>query len=225
MAPLNKYSARVTQPRSQGASQAMLYGTGLTDVTIAPDGGVWFTNFLNRKVGRFDPQTHTMVQYSLSSIDPSLSAGQPRQITTAPDGTVWVATRQASYNGPGNALVRIVPSDEPSATVYPLAADRAPLALTADNAGSIWFGVTNPTAPSLVGRLAGVVGTTPDPDPGTGGGGGGGGGGGTTPAPPVVAPVPSTKPPVTLKPATIGTAKLDPPQTGNGAKVECTCAW
>ena len=28
---LNKFSARVTQPRSQGASQAMLYGTGMTD--------------------------------------------------------------------------------------------------------------------------------------------------------------------------------------------------
>ena len=28
---LNKYSAHITQPRSQGASQAMLYGTGLTD--------------------------------------------------------------------------------------------------------------------------------------------------------------------------------------------------
>ena len=28
--PLNKYSRRITQPRSQGASQAMLYGTGLT---------------------------------------------------------------------------------------------------------------------------------------------------------------------------------------------------
>jgi len=28
---LNKYSARVTQPRSQGASQAMLYGTGMTE--------------------------------------------------------------------------------------------------------------------------------------------------------------------------------------------------
>src|SRR5919108_4502522 len=27
---LNKYSSRVTQPRSQGASQAMLYGVGLT---------------------------------------------------------------------------------------------------------------------------------------------------------------------------------------------------
>src|SRR5688572_9423014 len=29
--PLNKFSSRVTQPRSQGASQAMLYGTGLTE--------------------------------------------------------------------------------------------------------------------------------------------------------------------------------------------------
>src|SRR6188474_3466664 len=29
--PLNKYSSRITQPRSQGASQAMLYGTGLSE--------------------------------------------------------------------------------------------------------------------------------------------------------------------------------------------------
>ena len=29
MAVLNRYSARITQPRSQGASQAMLLGTGL----------------------------------------------------------------------------------------------------------------------------------------------------------------------------------------------------
>jgi dihydroxy-acid dehydratase len=28
---LNKYSSRITQPKSQGASQAMLYGTGLTE--------------------------------------------------------------------------------------------------------------------------------------------------------------------------------------------------
>ncbi|MEX2118698.1 MAG: dihydroxy-acid dehydratase [Pirellulales bacterium] len=28
--PLNKYSSRITQPKSQGASQAMLYGTGLS---------------------------------------------------------------------------------------------------------------------------------------------------------------------------------------------------
>ena len=28
---LNKYSARITQPKAQGASQAMLYGVGLSD--------------------------------------------------------------------------------------------------------------------------------------------------------------------------------------------------
>ncbi|MCU0874311.1 MAG: dihydroxy-acid dehydratase [Pirellulaceae bacterium] len=31
---LNKYSSRVTQPKSQGASQAMLYGTGLTEADM-----------------------------------------------------------------------------------------------------------------------------------------------------------------------------------------------
>jgi len=31
---INKFSARVTQPRSQGASQAMLYGIGLTDADL-----------------------------------------------------------------------------------------------------------------------------------------------------------------------------------------------
>ena len=31
---MNKYSSRITQPRSQGASQAMLYGTGLTPTDL-----------------------------------------------------------------------------------------------------------------------------------------------------------------------------------------------
>ncbi|MCH8043553.1 MAG: dihydroxy-acid dehydratase, partial [Planctomycetes bacterium] len=31
MSQLNKYSSRVTQPKIQGASQAMLYGTGMTE--------------------------------------------------------------------------------------------------------------------------------------------------------------------------------------------------
>ena len=43
---LNKYSARITQPKSQGASQAMLHGTGLTaeDMDKAQVGisSVWY---------------------------------------------------------------------------------------------------------------------------------------------------------------------------------------
>ncbi|MCC6365539.1 MAG: dihydroxy-acid dehydratase [Bryobacterales bacterium] len=44
--PLNKYSSRITQPKSQGASQAMLYATGLTEEDMnKPQVGiasVWF---------------------------------------------------------------------------------------------------------------------------------------------------------------------------------------
>ena len=32
---LNRYSSRITEPKSQGASQAMLYGTGLTSADMA----------------------------------------------------------------------------------------------------------------------------------------------------------------------------------------------
>ncbi|MCK5481056.1 MAG: dihydroxy-acid dehydratase, partial [Gammaproteobacteria bacterium] len=44
--PLNRYSSRITQPKSQGASQAMLHGTGLTaaDMDKAQVGisSVWY---------------------------------------------------------------------------------------------------------------------------------------------------------------------------------------
>jgi dihydroxy-acid dehydratase len=46
MPQLNKYSSRITQPKSQGASQAMLYGTGMTpeDMNKAQVGiaSVWY---------------------------------------------------------------------------------------------------------------------------------------------------------------------------------------
>jgi len=44
--PLNKYSSRITAPKSQGASQAMLYATGLTDEDLLKAqvgiSSVWF---------------------------------------------------------------------------------------------------------------------------------------------------------------------------------------
>ena len=44
--PLNQYSAHITQPKSQGASQAMLYGTGLNDDDMNKAqigiGSVWY---------------------------------------------------------------------------------------------------------------------------------------------------------------------------------------
>ena len=44
--PLNKYSARITQPKSQGGSQAMLYATGMTEADMNKPqvgiAGVWY---------------------------------------------------------------------------------------------------------------------------------------------------------------------------------------
>ena len=34
MTQINKYSSRITQPKSQGASQAMLYATGMTEADM-----------------------------------------------------------------------------------------------------------------------------------------------------------------------------------------------
>src|SRR3954471_14958637 len=46
MTQLNKFSSRITQPKSQGASQAMLYGTGLTEADMNKAqigiGSVWY---------------------------------------------------------------------------------------------------------------------------------------------------------------------------------------
>jgi hypothetical protein len=201
-------------------------GTGLTDLAIAPDGGVWFTNVLNHKFGRFDPNSHTMVQYTMASL--GLSGGDPRQMTAAPDGTVWMSSYQIS-GGAASALVQIVPPVDPAqppvANVYKTPGT-TPLGLGADAAGNLWFGTTGVGGTHQVGRLAGVIGATPPNGDGGGGGGTGGGGdtggGGTAaPAPPPAAPAtpPATPtgPPIVLRPATVGTSRLDPPQVGNGA--------
>ena len=58
---MNKYSSRVTQPRSQGASQAMLYGIGLTDADLKkPQVGIcsmWYEgNTCNMHLDRLSAQ-------------------------------------------------------------------------------------------------------------------------------------------------------------------------
>ncbi|WP_272473214.1 Vgb family protein [Baekduia alba] len=191
-------------------------GTGLSDVAVAADGAIWFTNVDNRKFGRFDPGTHTMTQYLLSSVDPSLAAGNPRQIVAAPDGTLWMTVYKLF--SASNALVRIVPgtaSAPPTATFTKTGSDSAPLAVGA-SAADIWFTTTD----NKLNRLAGVVGGSVTPPPSDGGGSGSGSPGGTagggTATPAATTPA-SNAPPVVLRPATVGQAKLDPPQTGNGA--------
>src|SRR5688572_28342295 len=64
---LNRYSSRVTQPRSQGASQAMLYGIGLTDADLQkPQVGIcsmWYEgNTCNMHLDRLAAEVKSGVQ-------------------------------------------------------------------------------------------------------------------------------------------------------------------
>ncbi|HEX8990882.1 MAG TPA: dihydroxy-acid dehydratase, partial [Anaerolineales bacterium] len=66
---LNKYSSRITQPRSQGASQAMLYGTGLTEADMnKPQVGiasVWYEgNTCNMHLNKLAEKVKEGVQES-----------------------------------------------------------------------------------------------------------------------------------------------------------------
>jgi dihydroxy-acid dehydratase len=64
---MNRYSSRVTQPRSQGASQAMLYGIGLTDADLQkPQVGIcsmwWEGNTCNMHLDRLAAEVKHGVQ-------------------------------------------------------------------------------------------------------------------------------------------------------------------
>ena len=186
-------------------------GTGVLSVATAPDGSIWFTNVIKNSFGKFDPVNSTFTQYNLTDADPDLFGGQPRVIRAAPDGTLWLA-QSGSFSFPkANAIVRIVPSDPPTTTVYKLGAEKAPVSVAPDGNGNVWFGVSGGSA-SHVGRLAGVLGTTlPPGDPGAGGPGGGGSGGaaagGTT--------IPAGE--KVVKAAGTGFARVNDPELRQGA--------
>jgi streptogramin lyase len=149
-------------------------GTGLTDVAVAHDGSIWFTNQLRNEIGRLDPLARTFTNYSLTAIDARLVGGLPRAISVAQDGTLWVVENGGFSLANANAIVKIVPSQpDPTASVFHLGAGKYPLAVAPDTKGNVWFTVTTDVAPGLVGRLAGVVGAVPGGG-GTGGTGGGG---------------------------------------------------
>jgi streptogramin lyase len=179
-------------------------GTGPTDVAVAQDGSIWFTNQLHNEIGRLDPAGGTFTNYSLPAIDSGLANGQARAIAAAQDGTLWVAEYGGISYPNANAIIRIVPTQPtPTATVWHLGSNGYPFAVAPDTRGNVWFALGTASPPGRIGRLAGVVGAA------TGGGGGGSGGAGATTTTPGA---------TTLKPASVAAAKIGNPK-GDGGTV------
>ena len=178
-------------------------GTGPSDVAVAPDGAIWFTNELKNEIGRLDPSAGTVENFAMASIEAGLAPGVPRRITAAPDGTIWVAESGYYGHSAANALVRIVPTPStPTATVYHLTERYAPSGLVADTRGNMWFTATSEqTLSGAIGRLAGVVGASAPAGP-------------ETPANPPAPPPAGGK---TLTPVSVGVAKVGAPIPAGGS--------
>ncbi|MDA0179114.1 hypothetical protein OJ997_02310 [Solirubrobacter phytolaccae] len=178
-------------------------GTGLTDVAVAPDGAVWYTNELKRAVTRMVPGA-SQVEYPLDAM--GLVGGIPRSIAVGADGGLWLAVGGAAS---ANAIVR-VDAVSLQATLYRLGSANAPLNAVPDTArGTVWFVGGAGAGGTAIGRLVGLEGIAPP----TGGGGGGGGpetgGEGTVVTPPGTAPTPTTT--TVLTGGTVATASVSKP--------------
>lgn len=94
---------------------------------VAPDGGVWFSQFNNRRIGRIDPATKRIEVFDTPFYG-------PRRLRVAPDGIVWIP---AYVDG---ALARFDPATRRFKT-YPLPSPGDfPYALNVSpRSGAVWI--------------------------------------------------------------------------------------
>ena len=105
-------------------------------MAAAPDGSLWFTNFGNDSIGRVDPFTGTITNFTSSEVD------GPASITVAPDGTVWFGNRNTGTLGRlAGSVIETYPGIEEIDDVE-VAAD-----------GSIWFNGFPSSGNERIGRF------------------------------------------------------------------------
>jgi streptogramin lyase len=111
-------------------------------IAVGPEGKLWFAEVNNpectsecvSKVGRIDPTTHEVAEFSTGIT----SGSQPWEIAAGPDGNLWFSER----NGPGNAgqVARINPtSHEVKEFSAGITGNTAPNGVTAGPDGNVWF--------------------------------------------------------------------------------------
>jgi virginiamycin B lyase len=124
------------------------------DPLAAPDGAMWYTGQMANVLGRLDPKTGKIREYTL----PPQSG--PHGLTFGPDGNVWYTANFAGYIGmldPKSGAVRRYKLPDPDA--------RDPHTLVFDQKGVLWFTVQSA---NMVGRLdpkSGVIKLVASPTP------------------------------------------------------------
>jgi len=110
------------------------------DPAVAPDGSLWFTEQLQNKLGRLDPESGTFKEYALKIEDSG-----PHGLVADADGNIWFTGNAKGYIGKldpktGDVKVYKMPdakAEDPHTAVF-------------DSRGILWFTVQ---VGSMVGRL------------------------------------------------------------------------
>ncbi len=135
-------------------------GSGLNEITVGPDGNLWFAEDLVGKIGSIDPTTHAFTE-------PSLPAGgsEVANITAGPDGNLWFTDPRASKVGMINPTTHAI-AEFPTPT-----ANSGPSSIAAGSDGNLWFteghaqvGVINPSTHAITELTipAGFIAAGPD---------------------------------------------------------------
>jgi streptogramin lyase/serine/threonine protein kinase len=99
---------------------------GPLDITVGPDGSLWFTEPQSNRIGRMTPQG-AVTEFPLPNAN-----SQPVAIVKGPDGALWFTEQQ------GNQIGRITPQGIISEFPLPIA-NSQPMGIVAAPDGNLWF--------------------------------------------------------------------------------------
>jgi virginiamycin B lyase len=114
----------------------------LTDITVGPDGDLWFTEAGSNMIGRMTTGGSIVAEYAVPPIAGQIATSNPGSITSGSDGRLWFTT-----NGYANSIDAVTVGG--SFSRYPVPTPNALLGgITAGPDGNVWF-----TEEHAVGRV------------------------------------------------------------------------
>ena len=120
-----------------------------SDITLGPDGNLWFTDHGSGKVGEINPQTDAVSEFSIPTTGGATA--NPNAITVGPDGNLWFVDYGTNSIGTINISSHAI-------SEYPIpTANSTPDGIVSGPDGNIWFteqvsgkvGKINPTTHAI----------------------------------------------------------------------------
>jgi virginiamycin B lyase len=125
------------------------------DPATAPDGSIWYTGQMTNKLGRVDPKTNEVKEYTLK-----IPHSAPHGIMADKDGNMWFTANGGAYVGkldPKTGDVTEYKMPDPEA--------KDPHSLAIDRNGTVWFTVQNGNMMGRVDPKSGEVKLVTSPTP------------------------------------------------------------